>query len=105
MTGFNLSFEIVTPESAEIGDAESRGMLAEGLTFREAVALFDQERSGGYVESDELPVTAPRWFTAYGEQSPRDGSTRNVSLHLPDSLTPATRRRVARVLHCYGAKR
>jgi hypothetical protein len=104
MPGFSLSFEIVTPESAEHGEADSRGMIAEGLTLRDALALFEQERSGGYVESDSYPVMRPRWFTCYGEPDSVDGSTRSVSLHLPESISEGTRRRIGRLLNCYGLK-
>ena len=39
MATFNVTYEIVTEESAAEGDAEERGFIAEGLTLRDAVDL------------------------------------------------------------------
>src|SRR5690606_18229007 len=68
MPKFNVTYEIVTPESAEVGDAAERGFVAKGVSLREAVDLI-----GGVAHSaDTWPCTLanpPRWFTneAYNE--------------------------------------
>jgi hypothetical protein len=58
----NRAFEIVTPESAEHGDAEARGMLAsnEQVTFRELVSML---REGGEVSSYPATGDVREWVT------------------------------------------
>lgn len=101
---FAVTFEIVTPESAEHGDAESRGFVGEALTLREAL----RELGCGHIEADSYPLTrstAPRWFTRYGETDYRTGADESRALHIPESITPASRLRLARLIGCHGAKR
>lgn len=101
MQKFNVTFETITPESAEHGDVESRGFLCEAVGLREALDGLDG--LGSYVEADCCPVRSPRWFTAYSvREDYGTGETENRSLHLPDSLTESSRLRIARLLDCYG---
>ena len=101
MLRFPVTFDTVTEDSAEIGDVAERGYISRGSTLREAVEAFcDVRAANGYVEANELPVEAPRWLTAYGDME--DGASETRSLHFPDSITPASRRRLARLLGCYG---
>jgi len=96
MPKFHVTYEIVTPESAEVGDAAERGFVAEGVSLREAVDLI-----GGVAHSaDTWPCTLanpPRWFTneAYNEET---RGVENRSLHLPRNVTPSSAIRVARLL-------
>ena len=107
--GWNVTFEIVTPESAEHGDAESRGFVSENQTLRDA--LEDWGGDGCHVEADCYPVDAsipPSWFTAYnvndGTRSYyEDGEEESRGLHIPDRITVASRLRLARLIGCYGA--
>ena len=99
MQTFNVTYEIITPESAENGDVEEQGFVVENVTFREALDAFG---SWGHVEADCCPVRSPTWFTGYGDVDCMTGGTENRSLHLPDSLTNASRMRIARLLDCYG---
>lgn len=101
MLRFPVTYERVTDESAVDGDAAERGYISRGSTLREAVEAFrDVRRANGYVEANECPVEAPRWLTSYGEHE--DGVSESRSLHFPDTVTPASRRRLARLLDCYG---
>ena len=51
---FDVSFEIVTQESAEHGDAESRGYIWEGATLRDAIgALFETRSQCGGIQNVE----------------------------------------------------
>lgn len=100
---FAITYDVVTDESAEAGDVAERGYISRGSTLREAVEAFsDVRRANGYVEANECPVEAPRWLTAYGEHV--EGRAETRSLHFPDSITPASRRRLARLLGCYGVQ-
>lgn len=103
MRGFSITFEVITPESAEDGEVAESGFLEEGLTLRDAIEALRWDR-GCYVDSNSYPVTAPRWFTFYEtDHDYATGAVTNKALHLPNHLTPSTRRRIARLVGCYGA--
>jgi len=102
---WNVTFERITPESAEHGDVDASGFLAERCTLRDALAYW--EGIGAHVEADCCPLSLkhpPRWFTTYGEMEPATGDNENRSLHIPDHITPASRLRLARLVGCYGVK-
>jgi hypothetical protein len=99
MTSFAVTYEIVTPESAEQGDVEERGYVVCGVPLRDALRVMDAIPNGIMAtECDECPVVAPRWVTHIGTADYRTGNAESRSLHMPDILTPATRRRIARLL-------
>ena len=106
---FNITYEIVTPESAEHGDAEERGFHLENLSFGEAMAeIRSLGLRGAHCEADSCPVTIdcpPRSF--YFPEADTDhqtGATTSYAVHLPRHVTPASRMRIARLLGCYGAQ-
>lgn len=102
---FSVTFETVTPESAEHGDFEDSGFVSENVSLREAVETLGY--GNGRVEANCYPVNlhcVPRWFTAYQtSENYTTGETENRSLHLPDNITPSSALRIARLLGCYGA--
>jgi len=103
MKGFSITYDIVTPESAEDGDLADCGMHAEGLTFREAMDELRWHR-GCHVEADSYPLHRPRWFTFYeAEHDYATGAVTSYSLHIPEHITEASRKRIARIVGCYGA--
>lgn len=100
---FSVTYETVTDESAEHGDAAARGYVLESCTLREAI----DELGCGHVEADCYPVTlhtAPRWFTCYHGIDYRTGNDESRALHVPDTITAASRLRLARLLRCYGVQ-
>ena len=95
MTTFLLTFERITPESAAQGDVAESGVLYEGITLREAL---EQLEGAETIEANEYPLQSPRWVTGYGtHQDTRPADLANTSLHVPEHLTPSTRRRLARL--------
>lgn len=95
---WNVTFEIVTQESAEHGDAEERGFEAEGVSFREAIQCF-----GDYAEqAGSWPIDGSvRWFdgpTIEDRAHFERGEDRRLSLHIPEQITPSSRIRLARYL-------
>ena len=106
MNKFSVTFEIITEESAEFGDAEERGFIACDIALRDAVALVQETASAQcsqeVVEANEAPVSNPRWITVYNSPDFITGETENRSLHFPENITAASRVRVARLLNCYG---
>lgn len=101
---WNVTYETITDESAQHGDAESRGYLGENLSFRDALDLFNSEREWHTVEADcdlrypHVPGNQPRWFTDYAQDGSSFGEFRNVSLHVPAHITASSRLRVARLV-------
>lgn len=99
---FAVTFERVTAESAELGDAESRGYVLHNATLRDAIEALQ----GAYCEPDSWPISLanpPRWFTAYRtNEGTRDyydaGVEESRSLHLPRNITPSSAIRIARLL-------
>ncbi len=118
---FVLTFDVVTPESAEQGDTARAGFVPRTgniparshhpknparFTLREAVEILMLRDSPGPVEADRCPVSRacpPRWFN-YGGSVDLDGEATRVSLHLPRGTTPATAIRIARLLGCCGIR-
>ena len=95
---FNVTCETITPESAEHGEADSRGFEAEDVSLREAIDIMGCGEGG--IEADEHPVTNPSWITAYDVTRDRAywerGETVNRSLHFPGAMTTASKLRVCR---------
>lgn len=105
MLKFNVTYEIVTPESAEHGDAAECGFVSEDVSLRDA--LDDLQGEGCHVEANEYPVSAPSWVTAYDTNDGtasfyEDGEHESRSLHFPDTMTASSKLRVCRLLNCYG---
>lgn len=95
---FDITYEIVTPESAEHGDVEDRGFSAEGLTLREAHNFLRYD--GCALEADSWPISLaspPRWLTFAPDIRFEDGAEITHSLHLPRNITPSSAMRVARL--------
>lgn len=128
MPEFTVTYEIVTPESAEYGDVAERGFVAIGnfaapihpvieakpytveahsMGLRDALELVRDTRTSRVdgvagIEANEYPVTCPRWITVYNGMEYETGATESRSIHFPDHITPASRRRIARLMGCYG---
>ena len=88
---YSVTYDIVTPESAENGDVAEAGYVAENVSLRDAIDEVGgvcYEHNGGY-----------EWFTNceynlnYGT-----GTQESRSLHLPDGITGASRVRIGRLL-------
>lgn len=96
---WRVTYEIVTPESAEHGDAAERGFVSEGeSSLRYALELA----AGPYARppalaADSWPITgAIRWLDFdHGEDS-SNGARLTRSLHIPEHITAASRLRLAR---------
>ncbi len=101
MGQFSVTYEIVTDESAEQGEAESRGYVAEDIGLREAFKLVQETESPHCstesIECDESPIRSPRWVTVTSGRDWLSGDSESRSLHIPDHATAATRRRIARL--------
>jgi hypothetical protein len=113
---FRVTYEVVTDHSAMVGDAAYRGFLPRSgrvptrknnmpknpalFTLRQVVDML-VPRGTGPIEADSCPTDAPRWLTA---QITSDWERPSVSLsaHLEWACSPASARRIARLVGCYG---
>ncbi len=121
---FRLTFEVITEESAQHGDAARRGFLPRSgdiparsytpanphrFTLREAVEVMQRHNSGhAPLEADSSHVSEtrpPRWLTVRGESESFPGmpDALGVSLHL-GGISAASAYRIARLLGCYGLR-
>lgn len=100
---FTVTYDIVTPESAENGNTEENGFIAERVPLREAIDLVTGTRTryvdgAECVECDEYPVRAPRSVVIVNGMEFLTGAQESRSLHMPENITPASRLRIARLL-------
>lgn len=95
---FDITYEIVTPESAEEGEAFDQGFREQHVTLREAYGFLRWEGDSAREASDSVLPHA-RWITFYNSADMHDGSQTNYSLHFPAHMTPASRVRVARLFN------
>lgn len=75
----NKTYEIITPESAEEGDAAERGydLEDEAMDLREL--MNELERCS---ELSDSHVHARTWATCYGSPDMHTGEYRNESIHI-----------------------
>ena len=98
---FDITYEIITPESAEDGENVESGFTMQEVSLRDA---WDFLRWEGYCEASDGTISAARWLTFYGEQDYATGNHTNYSLHFPAKLSQYSRVRIARLFRCYGIK-
>lgn len=100
---FSVSFEITTYESAENGEADERGVIDEALTLRDAIKEVHRTRTnlvGGVeaIQPNRWPVDRVRWITVHNSAEYETGARESRTLHIPDTITPASSRRIARLV-------
>ena len=99
---YTVTYEIVTPESAEYGDAEERGIIDTFTSLREALEYTYRTRTNqvGGIEAIEPDCSSgpPRWITVFNGMEYRTGAHENRSLHLPDNITPSSAMRIKRLM-------
>ena len=102
---FNVTYEQVTPESAEYGDVSDSGFIGAYLTLHEALEALNWQ--GCHIEGNSCPANGCDWITAYKTNDGtmeyyKQGIEESRSLHFPDSMTDSSRNRLMRLLGVYG---
>lgn len=102
---FAITFEIVTDESAEHGEADESGYYIEseqGYSLRDALAWLGLHKGCGIPhQADCSPLSIsnpPRSFYYDGELNFRTGEHEYLALHIPRCVTASSRMRLARYL-------
>lgn len=106
MTGkFHVTYEIVTHESGEAGEASDAGFVLPGNWHVDtATALADTAGEYGMSLREactlvECPRDTGRWFSEEGERLDyATGAAETRALHPPQGITPSSYRRLARLL-------
>lgn len=99
MAQFNVTFEIVTPESAIDGDCEERGYISQCQPLREALADLWETRTSQvdgvqFIEANNSDARDAEWVTVYNGMEYVTGANESRSIHFPKHLTPASRARL-----------
>jgi hypothetical protein len=103
---FTVTYSIITPESAEDGEAAEMGYAMPG-GWHDTIEVALGQPDGAYDmslrEAIDLCggpfVDCGYWFdVADGQQDYRTGAVTSYSLHPPKDITPSSYRRLARLL-------
>lgn len=100
---FDVTYEIVTPESAEHGDAESRGYIGFNLGLRDAIYEVLQTRTSlvegiHAIEFSSSDLESARWLDVCNGHEFEAGAREIRSLQFPEHLTASTKRRILRLV-------
>jgi len=91
---FNVTYETITPESAEHADVADQGFVREHVSLREALLAvgFSPRDRGGFEDNGS-------WFSTIDPaRDYSDGSETYYAIHPDDNITSASYARVRRVL-------
>ena len=105
MPKFLITYEIVTPQSAEHGDAAERGYVSAGFKFPIESVVMARDRDvlsfdlRSAVSQLGCVENAGRWFVEVdGRVNFQNGAETRYSLHPPENITPASYARLCRLL-------
>lgn len=101
-TKLDVSFEIITQESAREGEAAECGWIVIGANLRAALEAFRATRTSKCdgitgIEADSWPCIRPRWITVTNGMEFETGAVECRSLHIPKTVTTSSARRIARL--------
>lgn len=103
MPKFNVTFEVVTDESAEESDYDESGFISQNVGLRDALDDVSATRTSGCdgvlcIEPSCSDIGQARWITVNNGMEYETGDYESRSLHIPDHVTAASRRRIARLM-------
>jgi hypothetical protein len=105
---FAVTFERWDEAAIEAGDTDDRGYVIENVSLSDAMRLgLEYTRPGwsGPCEPSDSRLEHARWleFQAWNNGTREwfeTGVQEDRFLHIPDSVTPSSRRRIARLFGC-----
>ena len=100
---FRVTYTIVSNEGDFEGEFNEHGFIAEDVGLRDAIGeLFDTRTAhcGGVesIEPSDSDIGSARWFTVNNSMEYLTGEHESRALHLPGSITRASRIRLARII-------
>jgi hypothetical protein len=93
---FSVTFERWTEQDAEAGETDDMGFVIEDCSLTDAIRLGLEYRDpswAGACEPSDSRTGHARWLTF------ETGTEEQRSLHIPDHVTPASRRRIVRLFN------
>lgn len=105
MKQFAVTFERWTPSALEAGETNDRGFVCQGVSLGDAVRLGLEAHHPEWLDQPEPSSTdldGTRWYTWHEfNNGTHEYYTKGIieerSLHIPDHVTTASRRRIARL--------
>ena len=96
----NVTFDIITPESSELGEAEEMGFISENVSLRDAITdLFNTRTAhGGGISFIECFNEWPFSIRVGNGMEFLTGAHEQRTLHLNDTLTQSSATRLAKLL-------
>ena len=95
---FNVTYEIITKDSSEQGEAEEMGFIAENVKLREAIENVLETRTS-HCEGVHGVDVGDSWATIYNGIEFTTGAYENRSIHYPENITGASIGRIAKLLN------
>jgi len=105
--GFSVTFERYFPhdEGEDVCEPDEIGFVIEDVSLRDAMSLgleYSRPEWAGSCEADSYPVRSVRWLTFHNwndftRENIEQGIDESRSLHIPDSVTEASRMRICRL--------
>jgi hypothetical protein len=108
MRKFAVTYEVWSAEDSELGATDEKGFELEDGSLREAIDAVTSTRTSAVdgvecIEPSCSVITEARWITITNGMEYETGARESRSLHIPDSVTGASRKRIARLLGVNGA--
>ena len=109
---FAVTYEKVDEESAAHGDAFDRGFIVHDVRLRDAIYYVCGSTEPAYLpacEANDSRHENARWFDfAKVNEGTREeieqGIEESRAIHVPEKVTGASRKRLARLFQAYGAR-
>jgi hypothetical protein len=106
---WSVTYSIVSQESAVHGDSDEIGYIWENCTLRQALDSVFETRTSQvsgveYIEANCYPCDDSRWFSVSNGMEFVTGDCEERSLHFPESITNASRKRLMRLAGAHGVK-
>ena len=102
MIAFSVTYDIYTQESIEAGETAEDGFICQNVSLHDAINSVCETDSNTCeqtnIEGNDSRVSHSRWFTVYNSMDWISGETESRSLHIPESVTKSSRKRIARLL-------
>lgn len=103
MKSFSVTYERWDEAATEAGATDDSGFIIEDVSLRDAMSMGLEYREpswAGACEASASDHSAARWLTFYDwNEGTRErietGIVETRSLHIPDGVTPSSRRRIA----------
>jgi hypothetical protein len=98
MPKFNITYEIVSQESAEYGDSEENGFVCEDVKLREAIDALFETRTNRVDCIQSIEYSGNYWFTVNNGIEYETGSHESRSIHIPRNTTQSSINRLAKLI-------